>query len=188
MELHDSILIHAPRPRVFAALQDVAILREAIPGCEALEAVSSTAFTATVSAKIGPLKARFNGQVALADIVEDESYTLSGEGRGGPAGHAKVRSQVRLEDAEGGATRLHYNVKADIGGKLAQLGGALVQKTAEKLAAEFFQKFETLVSGGAAAETGAPPPAGAAAPAGRPLWPWVLAALAALAALAWLMR
>lgn len=186
MELHDSLLIDAPRARVFAALQDADILRQAIPGCEALDAVSPTEFTATVSAKIGPLKARFTGQVALADIVPDTSYTLTGEGRGGPAGHAKVRSQVRLED-EGAATRLHYDVKADIGGKLAQLGGALVQKTAERLAAEFFQAFETLVS----ADRGEPQEV-LAAPAepsrsDNAGWLLVAAGVAALAVLVWLI-
>lgn len=145
MELEQEIRINASRERVFAALNDAEILRQAIPGCEEIEALDDQQFSATVSAKVGPLKARFKGQVRLADIVEPESYTLSGEGRGGPAGHAKVQAQVALDD-EGKTTLLRYQVKADIGGKLAQLGGQLVQNTAQKLAAEFFANFEALVS------------------------------------------
>lgn len=191
MELNDQILINAPRTRVFAALNDIDILRQAIPGCETIEAVSPTQFAATVSAKIGPLKARFNGQVSLTDIVANESYTLTGEGRGGPAGHAKVRSAVKLEDAPTGGTLLHYDVKADIGGKLAQLGGALVQKTAEKLSAEFFQAFETLVSDNQSADPAVLAPAPRpAADAGnstaRTVW-LVAAAIAAVLVIAWLL-
>lgn len=145
MQLTEQIRINAPRERVFAALNDVEVLRQAIPGCEAIEALSPTDFKATVSAKVGPLKARFTGAVAITDIVVPESYTLSGEGKGGPAGHARISSRVRLEE-DGAATILHYDVKADIGGKLAQLGGALVEKTAQKLAGEFFAKFETLLN------------------------------------------
>ena len=145
MQLTETIRINASRERVFAALNDVDILRQAIPGCETIEALSPTQFKATVSAKVGPLKARFTGAVVIADVVAPESYTLSGEGKGGPAGHARISSHVRLE-ADGAATLLHYDVKADIGGKLAQLGGHLVEKTAQKLAGEFFAKFETLLN------------------------------------------
>lgn len=191
MELKNAIRIAAPRERVFAALNDPDILRAAIPGCEALEATSPTTFTATVSAKVGPLKARFTGQVALADIVPPESYTLSGEGKGGPAGHARIRSNVQLV-ADGAATVLHYDVKADIGGKLAQLGGQLVERTAEKLAAEFFEKFQVLLGPPedtaepvvAAAETDDTRPAGAAS-GGLP-WRWIALAAAA-AAIGWVM-
>ncbi len=145
MQLTETIRINASRERVFAALNDVDILRQAIPGCEAIEALSPTNFKATVSAKVGPLKARFSGAVLIADIVAPESYTLSGEGKGGPAGHARISSHVRLE-ADGAATLLHYDVKADIGGKLAQLGGHLVERSAQKLAGEFFTNFETLLN------------------------------------------
>jgi carbon monoxide dehydrogenase subunit G len=145
LELNQEIRINAPRERVFAALNDAGILQQAIPGCEEIEALSETEFVATVGAKVGPLKARFKGQVKLSDIVRPESYTLTGEGRGGPAGHAKVRANVRLV-AEDDHTLLQYAVKADIGGKLAQLGGHLVQNTAQKLAAEFFRNFEKIVT------------------------------------------
>jgi len=188
MELKEEILINAPRARVFAALNDPEVLRQAIPGCEALAATSPTDFTATVAAKIGPLSARFTGAVSLADIEPPIRYTLSGEGKGGPAGFAKVRAAVELAE-EGEATRLSYQVKADIGGKLGQLGGAIVDRTARKLAGEFFQSFERLVAAESAvgasddvAAHGGPEsmPAARSGPGG---W-WLLAAGIALA-LAW---
>ncbi len=144
MEMADSIRINALRATVFAALNDPEVLKQAIPGCEELAAVSPTEFTATVAAKIGPLSAKFKGAVTLADIQAPVSYTLSGEGKGGPAGFAKVRANVELAE-EGTATILSYRVKADIGGKLGQLGGSLIDRTAQKLAGEFFAKFESLV-------------------------------------------
>ncbi|MEQ8230713.1 MAG: carbon monoxide dehydrogenase subunit G [Gammaproteobacteria bacterium] len=196
MELKDQIRINAPRERVFAALNDVEVLQQAIPGCESIEAKSPTEFAAVITSKVGPLKARFNGQVQLEDIVPPESYTLTGEGRGGPAGHAKVRSSVRLEE-DGAATLLHYEVKADIGGKLAQLGGALVQRTAEKTAAEFFTNFETLVAspdggGDDAAAVGARAAPSATvdeplAGGGNSLWLWLAGGTAVLVTIAWLV-
>jgi carbon monoxide dehydrogenase subunit G len=145
MELKDQIRINAPRERVFAALNDPAILKQAIPGCESLEATSPTDFTAVVAARIGPLAARFTGSVSLADIEPPVRYTLSGEGKGGPAGFAKVKAAVELEE-DGQATLLNYSVKADIGGKLGQLGGSIVDRTAQKLAGEFFQQFDALIA------------------------------------------
>ena len=147
MELKEEIHINAPRPKVFAALNDVEILKQAIPGCDEMEAQSDTEFTAILSTKLGPLKARFKGQVRLSEVLAPESYTLTGEGRGGPAGHAKIVSRVRLVK-DGEATIMHYEVKADIGGKLAQPGGHLVEKTSKKLAAEFFQNFEEILNPG----------------------------------------
>lgn len=144
MELTDQIRINAPRALVFAALNDPEVLKQAVPGCEEMRAVSPTEFTATVAAKIGPLSAKFKGSVQLADVQAPVSYTLKGEGKGGPAGFAKVRARVELAE-DGAATLLSYHVQADIGGKLGQLGGALVDRTAQKLAAEFFQTFEILV-------------------------------------------
>ena len=194
MQLTEQIRINASRERVFAALNDVEVLRQAIPGCEAIEALSPTNFKATVSAKVGPLKARFTGAVAIADIVAPESYTLSGEGKGGPAGHARISSRVRLEE-DGAATILHYDVKADIGGKLAQLGGALVEKTAQKLAGEFFANFETLLN--AEGETAqavidqpAPAPAIIASQSATSStrWLWIAAGAIVLALIALLAR
>jgi len=145
MEMTEEIRINAPREKVFAALNDIEILKQSIPGCERLEAISPTEFSATVVSKVGPLKARFTGGVTLSDIVAPESYTMIGEGKGGPAGFAKMRTQVHLRD-DGDSTLMTYEVKADIGGKLAQLGGVLITKTSKKLAAVFFKNFEALVS------------------------------------------
>ena len=145
MEMAEEIRINAPRDRVFAALNDVEILKAAIPGCESLEQDSPTSFSAVVVSKVGPLKVTFKGNVALEDINAPESYTLVGEGKGGPAGFAKMRTQVHLVD-EGLTTLMRYEVKADIGGKLAQLGGAVITKTSKKLAGVFFTNFEELVS------------------------------------------
>jgi uncharacterized protein len=135
-----------------------------------------------VSSKVGPLKARFTGHVELSDIVAPESYTLTGDGKGGPAGHAKITSHVRLV-AHGDATVLHYDVRADIGGKLAQLGGHLVEKTAQKLAAEFFQRFEAILNPGGETVPAAPPEP---APPRMSTWLWIGAAVFALLAVAWL--
>ena len=194
MQLTEQVRINASRERVFAALNDVEILRQAIPGCEAIEALSPTDFKATVSAKVGPLKARFTGAVAIADIVAPESYTLSGEGKGGPAGHARISSRVRLE-ADGAATILHYDVKADIGGKLAQLGGALVEKTAQKLAGEFFANFEMLLNPAGdtaapeqAAVTTATVSAASTTSAGGYGWMWIAGAVALVALIVVLAR
>ncbi len=183
MELNDEIRISAPRERVFAALNDVEILKQAIPGCEDMQALSDTEFTATITSKVGPLKARFNGSVTLSDIVAPESYTLAGEGKGGPAGHAKITSKVRLVE-DGDATVMHYDVKADIGGKLAQLGGHLVQKTAQKLAVEFFQRFEEILNPADDATPGAQPepdPEG-----GSTTWPWICGAALMMIVIVWL--
>lgn len=145
MEMSDEIHINAPRARVFAALNDVNILRQAIPGCEELEALSATEFTAVVVSKIGPLKAKFKGGVTLTDVVAPQSYTMIGQGKGGPAGFAKMRTEVHLED-KGESTLMRYQVSADMGGKLAQLGGAIIIKASRKLAGIFFKNFEEIVS------------------------------------------
>ena len=146
MQLSDEIRIDAPREQVFAALNDPEILKKAIPGCEEIEQVSETELVATVVTRIGPIKAKFKGQVTLSDLNPPESYTISGEGTGGSAGFAKGGAKVTLE-ADGTATILHYEVQADVGGKLAQLGGRLIEGTAKKLAGEFFNSFRDAVAG-----------------------------------------
>ena len=183
MELKDDIRIKAPRAKVYAALNDPDILRQSIPGCEALQKHSDTEFEATVTSKVGPLTAKLKGAVQLTDLNPPESYTLSGEGKGGPAGFAKVKARVELAD-EGTTTLLRYDVKAEVGGKLGQLGGPIIDRTARKLAAEFFRHFESLVSEPGAA--GDSPPAVVAAPAAtRPtmaVWYFMGAMVVALAA------
>ncbi len=145
MELNEQMRIAATRDRVFAALNDPAILRDAIPGCDTFEARSPTEFVATVTSKIGPMVARFNGSVRLSDVVPGERFTLTGDGKAGPVGFAKVVAQVTLED-DGAATLMTYRVKADIGGKLGQLGGGMIERTAKKLSGEFFAKLEEIIA------------------------------------------
>jgi uncharacterized protein len=152
VELVEEIRIKATRDTVFAALNDVDILKQAIPGCEALEATSVNEFTAVVVSKIGPLKAKFTGSVTLIDVIAPQSYTMVGEGKGGPAGFAKMRTHVHLTD-EGESTLLRYEVKADIGGKLAQLGGSLITSASKKLAAIFFSNFEAILNGESTTES-----------------------------------
>ena len=145
MELKQQIRINASRARVFAALNDPALLQQAIPGCEGLTESEPGNFEATVAAKVGPLSARFKGNMQVQDLNPPVSYTLVGEGKAGPAGHAKVRASVVLEE-DGAGTLLNYEVKADVGGKLGQLGGAIIDRTAQKLAGDFFARFEPLIA------------------------------------------
>jgi len=143
MKITDTVHLPLPRERVFAALNDADVLRRAIPGCESLERVSETQFEATVAAKIGPVRAKFTGNVQLSDLDPPESYTISGEGKGGAAGFAKGGARVTLTEEDGG-TRLDYAVDAQVGGKLAQVGARLIEGSTRKLAGEFFSAFETV--------------------------------------------
>lgn len=140
MDLSDEILISAPRDRVYAALNDTDVLKDCIPGCEELERTGENELTAKVVLKVGPVKAKFSGDVTLDPAGAPERFSLSGKGNGGAAGFAKGGADVVLED-RGDETLLRYEAKADIGGKLAQLGNRLVQSTSKKLAAQFFEKF-----------------------------------------------
>jgi carbon monoxide dehydrogenase subunit G len=147
MEMHATRTIAADRMTVWEALNDADVLRECIPGCEELTGSPEQGFHAIVKQKVGPVKATFKGEVTLSDIVEGESYTISGEGKGGVAGFAKGGAQVKLSDAEGGGTDLHYDVEAKVGGKLAQLGSRLVDSFATKMADQFFERFQAHVEG-----------------------------------------
>ncbi len=161
MEMTGEHRIAAPRSVVWEGLNDPEVLRRSIPGCDTLEKTSPTEMTATVTAKVGPVKASFGGQVTLSNLNPPESYTISGEGKGGAAGFAKGGADVKLvEDGDG--TVLHYAVKANIGGKLAQLGARLIDGTAKKMADDFFTRFAAEMeqrAGGAAAPAPAPTPA-----------------------------
>ena len=137
MELQDEILIPAPRDVVYAALNDTETLQACIPGCEELIRHSDTELEAKVLLKIGPVKARFGGNVTLDQSNAPGAFSLTGEGQGGVAGFAKGGADVTLED-RGEETLLIYTAKAEVGGKLAQLGSRLVLSTSKKLAAKFF--------------------------------------------------
>jgi len=159
MEMTGEFRIPAPRERVWEALNDPEILKRAIAGCEELQKLSDTEFVAKVTAKVGPVKARFAGKVTLSDLDPPNGYKISGEGQGGAAGFAKGGATVRLEP-DGAATLLKYSVQAAVGGKLAQIGARLIDGAAHKMAQDFFGSFAEIVAGGA------PPPATVAMPAG----------------------
>jgi hypothetical protein len=141
MDMSGEYRIPAPREKVWAALNDPETLKRSLPGCESLEKVSETEFVATVIAKVGPVKAKFNGNVGLTNLNPPESYTIAGEGKGGAAGFAKGSADVRLTETDANATVLVYTARADVGGKLAQLGSRLIDGTAKKMADEFFDNF-----------------------------------------------
>ena len=144
MEMSGERRIEASRAAVWRALNDPEVLREAIPGCQELERTGENAYAAKVQAKVGPVKANFSGNVTLRDIVEPESYRIEGEGSGGAAGFAKGGASVTLAE-EDGATVLSYQVDAQVGGKLAQIGSRLIGGTARKLADQFFNRFTEVV-------------------------------------------
>jgi carbon monoxide dehydrogenase subunit G len=150
MDMTGEYRIPAPRTDVWNALNDPDVLKACIPGCESLEMTSPTEMTAAVTAKIGPVKAKFTGAVTLENLNPPESYTIAGEGKGGVAGFAKGSADVHLAE-DGGDTILTYTVKAQVGGKLAQLGSRLIDSTARKMADEFFGNFSQMVAGDAAA-------------------------------------
>jgi uncharacterized protein len=171
MDMTGEYRIPAPRETVWAALNDTETLKRAIPGCESIERQSETEMTATVMAKVGPVKARFTGAVTLENLNPPESYTIRGEGKGGAAGFAKGGAQVSLRE-DGEVTVLTYTAHADVGGKLAQLGSRLIQGTARKLADEFFGNFSREVAAAqpqARAEPAEAEPAPTGAPAAAPV-------------------
>jgi len=146
MDMSGEQRIEASVEKVWAALNDVEVLKQAIPGCQSLEKTSETEMTATVTLKIGPVKAKFNGEVELTNLNPPHSYTIVGEGKGGIAGFAKGGADVALAE-DGSGTILTYSAKADVGGKIAQLGSRLIDSTSKKLAGQFFEKFGEIVEG-----------------------------------------
>ena len=153
MRMNDSQRIPASKEKVWAALNDPAVLKQCIPGCQSLDMTSPTEMTATVVFKVGPVKATFGGKVTLSEINAPDSYRISGEGSGGVAGFAKGGATVKLSAEGSDVTVLSYEVDAQIGGKLAQLGGRLIDSTAKKLAGEFFVSFGEVVGETAVAGT-----------------------------------
>ncbi len=163
MEIAGQQRIAASREKVWRALNDPEVLRQCILGCQSLEQDGPDRFKATVEIKIGPIGARFNGAVTLTDLDPPNSYRIVGEGNGGMAGSAKGGAKVSLA-ADGEATVLTYAVDAQVGGRLAQLGGPIIDATAKQLSAKFFRKFDEVVAGVPISATDKPAPvAGAAA-------------------------
>src|ERR1700689_3233940 len=147
MTMSGEVQLPASRDQVWAKLNDAETLKSCIPGCEELVMSSPTEFTAVATTKIGPVKARFKGKVHLTDLDPPNGYKISGEGDGGVAGFAKGGASVSLTEKDGG-TLLTYNVEAQIGGKLAQLGQRLVNGAAKKIADDFFKNFAANVTAG----------------------------------------
>ncbi len=162
MDLTGEYRIPATREKVWEALNDPEILKQCIDGCQELNKDSDTEFSAKVTAKVGPVKAKFAGKVVLSELDPPNGYTISGEGQGGVAGFAKGGADVKLAD-DGGETVLSYEAKAEVGGKLASVGSRLVEGVAKKQADDFFGKFSEIFCGDA--EPAATAPAEALAPA-----------------------
>ena len=144
MKLNGSYQINLEKQKVWEALNDPEILKQSIPGCEEFKKNSNTEFTATATNKIGPFNASFTGDIELKNINAPNSYVIEGSGNS-PVGFASGSAQVKLEDSEGG-TKLTYEVEANVGGKIAQVGSRLIDMTAKKMADIFFGKFSELIS------------------------------------------
>ncbi|MFO1362102.1 MAG: carbon monoxide dehydrogenase subunit G [Burkholderiales bacterium] len=186
MEMTGEQLIALPQQRVWEGLNDPAVLKACIPGCETIEKVSDSEYRVALTAAVGPVKAKFNGKLLLADLDPPNSYTLTFEGSGGAAGFGKGGAQVALAP-EGTGTKLSYKANAQVGGKLAQVGSRLIDGVAKKMADEFFQRFNLHLAGPAPA---APAPAAAAAveqgPWLTPVWAFAASFVVALA-LIWIL-
>jgi carbon monoxide dehydrogenase subunit G len=171
MEMTGERSIGAPRQVVWEGLNDPEVLRASIPGCESIERDGENGFQARVAIKIGPMSARFNGKVKLENLNPPASYTISGEGNGGAMGFAKGGADVSLEEQGPQSTLLRYGVKAQVGGKMAQLGARLIDSTSKQMADQFFNRFAAIV----ATDTAGPEAANGAAdvkgPAGQPAAP-----------------
>jgi carbon monoxide dehydrogenase subunit G len=146
MKMTGEEIIAAPRQVVWDALNDPDVLKQCITGCEEIKKKSDTELEAKVTAKVGPVKASFVGAVKLSKLNPPRSYVISGEGKGGVAGFAKGGATVQLSDTAEGHTKLSYDVDAQVGGKLAQIGSRLIDSTAKKMATDFFKKFNKVVS------------------------------------------
>ena len=145
MEMSGEQLIPASQAATWAALNDPEILKACVPGCESIEKTAENEYVVLMTARIGPVSAKFKGKLALSDLDPPNSYSLAFEGQGGVAGFGKGGAKVQLLP-EGGNTKLTYQVKANVGGKLAQIGSRLVDAAAKKLSEEFFNAFTAKVA------------------------------------------
>ena len=145
MEMSGEQLVPAPQPAVWNALNDPQMLKACVPGCESIELIGENTYQVAMVARVGPVSAKFKGKLTLSDIKPPNSYSIAFEGQGGPAGFAKGGAQVRLSP-DSDNTRLAYDVKASVGGKLAQIGSRLVDAAAKKIADDFFRNFNEKVS------------------------------------------
>ena len=146
MKMSGQVTLPASRQTVWEKLNDPEVLKGCIPGCQSLERTGDNGFAATAKIKVGPVSATFNGAVTLSDLDPPNGYKISGQGEGGLAGFAKGGATVKLSDAAQGSTVLSYDVEASVGGKLAQLGGRLIDGVAKKMADDFFNRFAAAVT------------------------------------------
>ena len=146
MTLKGEVLLPADRNTVWTKLNDPEVLKACIPGCQTLEASGENGFSAVVKVKVGPVSARFKGSVELLDLDPPNGYRISGQGEGGIAGFVKGGAKITLTDAENGGTLLSYDVEANVGGKMAQLGARLMNGVAKNNADQFFNTFAKIVS------------------------------------------
>jgi uncharacterized protein len=147
MELTEQYTLPVSQQRAWEALNDTAVLRAVIPGCEDIVADGENAYTVSMRAAVGPVKAHFKGRMSLTDIDAPHTYTVVFEGQGGAAGFAKGSAHVTLEPVDEASTKLSYSAKAQVGGKLAQIGSRLVDGAARKIASEFFKRFSAHMTG-----------------------------------------
>jgi carbon monoxide dehydrogenase subunit G len=184
MELQGERLIPASVDKTWAALNDPETLKACIAGCESLERSGDDGFNALVAVKVGPVSARFKGSLKMSNVMAPNSYTINFDGQGGVAGFGKGSADVALT-AEGTSTRLKYNARAQVGGKMAQVGSRLIDAAAGKITDDFFKAFEAHLQ---AATAGAPAPQPmAAAGSSKALW-WVVGAVLVLALVYMLSR
>jgi carbon monoxide dehydrogenase subunit G len=144
MEMSGEQLVPAPQKAVWDALNDPEMLKACVPGCESIDLIGENQYQVLMVARVGPVSAKFKGKLTLSDIQPPNSYSIAFEGQGGAAGFAKGGAQVRLTP-DGESTRLAYDVKASVGGKLAQIGSRLVDAAARKVADDFFRNFNQKV-------------------------------------------
>ena len=145
MEMSGEQLIPAPQQETWDALNDPQVLKACVPGCESIDLISGNEYQVQMVARVGPVSAKFKGRLTLSDLKPPTSYSIAFEGQGGPAGFAKGGAQVRLSP-QNGQTKLSYDVKASVGGKLAQIGSRLVDAAAKKVADDFFRNFTLRLS------------------------------------------
>jgi carbon monoxide dehydrogenase subunit G len=187
MELQDEHLIPATVHQTWAALNDPDVLKTCIAGCELLERTSSDAYAAVVAVKVGPVSARFKGNLKMTNVQAPDSYTIHFEGQGGVAGFGKGSADVKLL-AAGDDTRLSYAARAQVGGKMAQIGSRLIDSAASKIAEDFFKAFETHLRNGNAARVVPAQPLPLPAVYGHKAVLWALTTVAAIAITYWMLR
>jgi carbon monoxide dehydrogenase subunit G len=185
MELKGERLIPAPIEEVWAGLNDPEILKACIAGCESLERNGDDAFAALVAVRVGPVSAKFKGNLKMSDVKPPTSYTLHFDGQGGVAGFGKGSAHVTLAPEGAGQTRLNYSAQAQVGGKIAQVGSRLVDAAAGKMSGDFFDAFEARLRSEA---EGMPAPVPAVRAPAVPTWVWIVGAALVLVVLYLLLR